>query len=129
MAPKKRLLIVSDAWHPQINGVVVSFAKIKQLLEADGFLVFLLHPGLFFTVPLPIYPEIRLSLFASRLVKRFISTERPDYIHIATEGPLGLAARIVCRRYRIPFTTSFHTQFQLYASIRFPRFLRPAQVP
>jgi glycosyltransferase involved in cell wall biosynthesis len=121
------LLIVTDAWHPQINGVVVTLREIKRRLERDGLQVSLLHPGLFFTMPLPIYPEIRLSLFSGRALKRIIRTDRPDYIHIATEGPLGLTARLFCARHRIPFTTSFHTHFQLYAFVRYGRFLRPAR--
>jgi glycosyltransferase involved in cell wall biosynthesis len=122
----KKILIVSDAWHPQVNGVVVALSAIKQILETKGYAVSVLHPGLFFTVPLPIYPEIRLSLFSGRLMKKILKTDRPDYIHIATEGPLGFTARILCKRYGIPFTTSFHTHFQLYAFVRFSKFFRPA---
>jgi glycosyltransferase involved in cell wall biosynthesis len=122
----RTLLLVTDAWHPQVNGVVVAITKLKQLLEREGFSVLLVHPGLFLTVPLPFYPEIRLSMFSSRMLKYVLLTERPDYVHIATEGPLGLAARNLCARYRLPFTTSFHTHFQLYAFARLSAFLGPA---
>jgi glycosyltransferase involved in cell wall biosynthesis len=123
---RRRLLIVTDAWHPQINGVVVALTKIKRHLENDGLQVSMLHPGLFLTMPLPTYREIRLSLFSGSKLKNILKTERPDYIHIATEGPLGLTARVLCARHRIPFTTSFHTNFHLYARARFAKLLRPA---
>ena len=126
VASSTKLLIVTDAWHPQVNGVVVTLTKIKQILEADGLQVSLLHPGLFYSVPLPIYPEIRLSIFSGRALRRILKAEQPIHIHIATEGPLGLTARLFCTRHRIPFTTSFHTHFQLYAFVRFPRLLGPA---
>jgi glycosyltransferase involved in cell wall biosynthesis len=126
VASSTKLLIVTDAWHPQVNGVVVTLTRIKQILEADGLQVSLLHPGLFYSVPLPIYPEIRLSFFSGRALRRILKAEQPIHIHIATEGPLGLTARLFCTRHRIPFTTSFHTHFQLYAFVRFPRLLGPA---
>ena len=119
----KKLLLVTDAWHPQVNGVVVALDRMKQLLEKRGFTVILVHPGLFFNVPLPLYPEIRLGLFSRKALRSILDNERPEYIHIATEGPLGLTARSLCRRRRVRFTSSYHTHLQLYAHVRFRNFL------
>lgn len=114
----KRIVIVTDAWHPQVNGVVTSIAKIADLLEKKGFGVTVIHPGLFWTVPLPFYKEIRLSLVTRRKIKNMIGAEKPDYIHIATEGPLGLAARAACQQKKLQFTTSYHTHFARYVKAR-----------
>ena len=119
----KKLLLVTDAWHPQVNGVVVALEKMKELLEKSGFTVILVHPGLFFYVPLPLYPEIRLGLFSGKALRSILDNERPDCIHIATEGPLGLTARSLCKRRGVRFTTSYHTHFQLYSHVRFRKFL------
>ena len=119
----KTLLLVTDAWHPQVNGVVVALEKMKELLEQRGFTVILVHPGLFYSVPLPLYPEIRLALFSGKALRRILDDKRPEYIHIATEGPLGLTARSLCRRRGVRFTSSYHTHFQLYAHVRFRNFL------
>ena len=117
----KKLLLVTDAWHPLVNGVVVALEKMKELLEARGFTVILVHPGLFFNMPLPLYSEIRLGLFPGRTLQRILDNERPDFIHIATEGPLGFTARSQCKRRGLRFTTSYHTHFQLYAHVRFKK--------
>lgn len=111
---KKKILIVSDTWTPQVNGVVTSFKKIIALLEADGFEVVVAHPGLFKNVPLLLYPEIRLTLAPGRAIRRVMKAEQPDFIHIANEGPLGYAARSYCLKHKIPFTSSYHTHFPLY---------------
>lgn len=122
-----KLLLVTDAWPPQVNGVVTALAKMKEHLERDGFEVVVIHPGLFRCVPMPRYPEIRLALWPWRAMRRMLTSEDPDFIHIATEGPLGWNARALCRRYGWRFTTSYHTHFQLYAHARMRPFLRPVR--
>ena len=125
-----KLLIVTDAWHPQTNGVVTTLTKVAAELEGLGIEVRVIHPGLFRTVPLPSYPEIRLPLDVWR-VAAIVDDDPPDTIHIATEGTLGLAARRYCVRRGLAFTTSLHTKFPEYLQhrIRLPlnvgyRFLR-----
>jgi 1,2-diacylglycerol 3-alpha-glucosyltransferase/glucuronosyltransferase len=115
-----RLALVTDAWHPQVNGVVRTLATTQSCLEAAGHTVIVLSPDKYRTVPCPTYPEIRLALFASRDVARALRTQAPDAIHIATEGPLGLAARRFCTRNRLSFTTAYHTQFPQYLRSRVP---------
>ena len=122
-----KLLLVTDAWRPQINGVVTALVKMKDHLERDGFEVVVIHPGLFRCVPLLGYPEIRLAVSPWRTMRRLFISEDPDFIHIATEGPLGWNARMLCRRYDRRFTASYHTHFQLYAHARMRPFLRPVQ--
>lgn len=115
----KRITIVTDAWAPQINGVVVTLDAIIPFLEKKGYAVTIIHPGLFrLSVPLPSYPEIRLALSTPRTLRKMILDSRPDLIHIATEGTLGLCARSACLRLGLPFSTSYHTHFPLYAEHR-----------
>lgn len=114
----KRVLIVTDAWYPQVNGVVTVLAKMSAILEDRGYEVNRITPEGFISLPLPFYPEIQLALFPRRKVARIIRHFNPDAIHIATEGPLGLAARRYCLRHSIPFTTSYHTHFQLHIEAR-----------
>jgi glycosyltransferase involved in cell wall biosynthesis len=113
-----QILIVTDAWLPQINGVVVTLQNTVRELEGMGHRVRLLTPLAFRTVPLPTYPEIRLAVRPLQEVARMIDELDPDAIHIATEGPLGLAARRHCLRRRRPFTTAYHTQFPEYIHAR-----------
>ena len=117
-----RIMIVSDAWAPQVNGVVVTLLNTIGELEDLGHEVATITPDGFRTVPCPTYPEIRLSLFAGARVGREIERFAPHAVHIATEGPLGLAARRHCVRANRPFTTAYHTQFPEYvhARSRFP---------
>lgn len=117
-----RILIVTDAWLPQINGVVRTFSATVKHLEDMGHTVRLITPDQFRTVPCPTYPSIRLAVFPGRRVARIISDFNPHAIHIATEGPLGLAARTVCVRRQLPFTTSYATKFPEYihARVRLP---------
>ncbi|MEE4350031.1 MAG: glycosyltransferase family 1 protein [Pacificimonas sp.] len=113
-----RITIVTDAWSPQVNGVVRTLQTVKSELEARGDEVDVISPDLFPSFPCPSYPEIRLSLaWSGQLGKRF-RRFRPDAIHIATEGPLGMAARRWCTRKALPFTTAYHTQFPDYVSAR-----------
>lgn len=114
-----RILIVTDAWYPQVNGVVRTLDTVRGELVAMGHAVEVIAPDRFRTVPCPTYPEIRLALFPRRRIRRLIDGFRPDAIHIATEGPLGWAARRVCLGRGLPFTTSFHTKFAEYIHARF----------
>jgi len=112
-----RILIVSDAWHPQINGVVRTFTALERELRALGHTVRIIGRDGFRTAPLPTYREIRIALNPWR-VRGAIEAVRPEAVHIATEGPLGWAARRWCRRSSTPFTTSFHTRFPEYVKAR-----------
>jgi glycosyltransferase involved in cell wall biosynthesis len=115
-----RILLVSDAWSPQVNGVVRTLQRVKQECEALGHEVEVISPEQFRTLPCPTYPEIRLALRPGRTIARRIEQFRPSCIHIATEGPLGFAARRHCVRHGLPFTTSYHTRFPEYVHARFP---------
>ena len=109
-----RILLASDAWRPQVNGVVRCWESVISVLQTMGHEIEVLHPGLFRTVAAPRYPEIRLAIAPGRRLRRRAETFGPDVVHIATEGPVGIACRSWCRRRRLPFTTSYHTQFPLY---------------
>ena len=111
-----KILIVTDAWSPQVNGVVRTLQSVRAELEKMGHAVAIISPDQFRSMPCPTYPEIRLALTTS--VGRRIRDARADAIHVATEGPLGLAARRYCLRHRLPFTTAYHTQFPEYVSKR-----------
>ena len=114
-----RVLIVTDAWEPQVNGVVRTLKSTRRELQALGHSVEMLTPLEFCTVPCPTYPDIRLSLFPGRTVARRIRELAPQALHIATEGPLGMAARAFARRNVLPFTTAYHTRFPEYVQARF----------
>jgi glycosyltransferase involved in cell wall biosynthesis len=113
-----RILIVTDAWSPQVNGVVVTLQNTIRELRSSGHDVGLITPAQYRTIPCPTYPEIRLALLPGRRVAAAISAFEPAAIHIATEGPLGSAARQVCRAEGRPFTTAYHTQFPEYVHAR-----------
>ena len=117
-----RIAIVSDAWRPQINGVVRTLETVARILRAEGHEVEVFGPDRFRTLPCPTYPEIRLSLFPSSRLSHMLKLFAPDAIHLVTEGPLGWAARGFCCRNGIPFTTAYHTRFPEYvrARIRLP---------
>ncbi|WP_082733845.1 glycosyltransferase family 4 protein [Polycladidibacter hongkongensis] len=114
------LLIVSDAWRPQINGVVRSLERLKEELEAIGVRVEMLTPDRYYNVPMPSYSEIRLSLTRAKQVAQAMSEARCDHLHIATEGPLGVLARRVAIKQGVAFTTSYHTRFPEYLRARVP---------
>lgn len=123
-------MIITDAWKPQINGVVTTLDKVMERLEREGVRMDVIHPGRFRTVPLPGYPEIPLAINPWRLTA-LIEAFQPDTVHIATEGPLGLMARHYLKRRSLAFTSSLHTKFPeyLYARYRLPlawgyRFMR-----
>jgi glycosyltransferase involved in cell wall biosynthesis len=113
-------LIVTDAWHPQVNGVVRSIERIGAELSERGIRVDYLTPQDFWTVPMPGYQEIALAMARPDAVGRRIDALRPEAIHIATEGPLGYLARGYCVRRRLPFSTAYHTQFPEYVRARLP---------
>lgn len=115
-----RILIATDAWHPQVNGVVRTLNMVAENLRAMGEEVIFLTPADFRTISLPTYPDIPLSLATPRHIARYIAQTAPDAIHIATEGPIGFLVRRHCLRHDIPFTTSFHTRFAEYVSARAP---------
>ncbi|MCQ8278723.1 glycosyltransferase family 1 protein [Acetobacteraceae bacterium KSS8] len=116
--PPHRILIVSDAWMPQVNGVVRTLSTIAGELRAMGHVVEVIGPDRFRTIPCPTYPDIRLSIFPGRRLARLIEDFAPDRLHIATEGPLGIAARRWAIRHGHRFTTSFHTRFPEYLQAR-----------
>ena len=113
-----RIVIVSDAWFPQVNGVVRTLNETVERLRARGYAVDLVTPDLFFTIPCPGYGEIRLAVAPRTKVRRLLTQMRPDIVHIATEGPLGWSARSWCIANNMPFTTAFHTRFPDYAAAR-----------
>jgi len=114
----KRILIVSDAWTPQVNGVVRTLSNIAEEIRAMGKVIEIIGPDRFNTIPCPSYPEIRLAIFPGRKLARLIDAFAPDALHIATEGPLGLAAQKYARKHGIAFTTAFHTRFAEYLAAR-----------
>ena len=117
-----RILIVTDAWEPQVNGVVRTIKSTRRELEKMGHTVNILTPLEFKTVPCPTYPDIRLSILPKSHVVKRIENFKPDAIHIATEGPLGMAARSYALRHDLPFSTAYHTRFPeyVYARTRIP---------
>jgi glycosyltransferase involved in cell wall biosynthesis len=115
-----RILVATDAWHPQVNGVVRSLTTMAEAAKAFGADVGFLSPRSFRTIAMPSYPDLRLALPYPAKIARLIAEARPDSIHIATEGPIGLMVRRYCRKHRLPFTSSFHTRFPEYIAARLP---------
>ncbi len=115
-----RVLIATDAWHPQVNGVVRSIEATVAAAREVGAEIELLTPNGFGTIGLPTYPDIRLACVSPRAVRRRLAEVAPDHVHIATEGPIGLMTRWICRREGRLFTTSYHTQFPAYIAARAP---------
>ena len=114
-----RVLIVTDAWEPQVNGVVRTLQHLGTGLEQAGHKVRYVTPQDFKTLPAPTYPEIRLAVWPFLWMRKVLRDFAPSAIHIATEGPLGLVARNYCVRHGIAFSTSFHTRFPEYMHARF----------
>ena len=114
-----KIVIVTDAWLPQTNGVVRTLSALRRELLGFGHDVVMITPENFTTIPCPTYGEIRLALVPGFEVDRILTAYRPDAIHVSTEGPLGYAARRFCRSRKLPFTTSFHTKFPDYIKARF----------
>lgn len=113
-----RILLVTDAWAPQVNGVVVTLTNTVRWLERWGHEVHVLSPEGFRTMGMPTYPEIRLAILPGRKVAERIRAFDPEAVHIATEGPLGIAARAYCRKHGLAFTTAYHTCFPEYVKAR-----------
>ncbi len=110
--------MATDAWFPQVNGVVRSLSTTIERIRRRGVIVETITPDLFRSVPCPTYPEIRLALACKRGVAQRLDAFEPFAVHIATEGPIGWAARAWCQKHKVPFTTSFHTRFPDYVSVR-----------
>ena len=115
-----RILIATDAWEPQVNGVVRTLTRVVSELQEIGHTVEVIHPGQFKTFPLPTYAEIKVAIGVYEPVQELFKAFEPEAIHIATEGPIGLAARRICVEWKLPFTTSYHTRFPEYVSARLP---------
>jgi glycosyltransferase involved in cell wall biosynthesis len=115
-----RIAIVTDAWEPQVNGVVTTLRRTRAALALRGHAVDILSPAGHRTVPCPTYPEVRLALWPRRALSRSLDEIAPDAIHVATEGPLGMAAVSYCGQRGLSFTTSYHTQFPQYVRKRLP---------
>ena len=115
-----KIMIVTDAWAPQINGVVTTLEKMGEELNKVGNKVKYITPEGFKTFPCPSYPSIRLAILPDKRVAELLEEFQPEAIHIATEGPLGKAARKYCIKKNIKFTTSYHTQFPEYVRLRAP---------
>ena len=133
-----KIVLVTDAWQPQVNGVVTTLVELVRQVQDLGHEVVVIHPGQFRTRPCPGYAGIDLALFPGRRLRSLIDEARPDAIHIATEGPLGWAARRHCLRKGLPFTTAYHTRFPEMLQVAlgvplswgyalFRRFHRPSQ--
>jgi len=114
------LAIVTDAWHPQVNGVVTTLSRTRDELERLGHRVTVVAPADFLTIPCPTYPEIRLALLPGRRLAAALDAASPDAVHVATEGPLGAAARRYCVANGLAFTASYHTRFPQYVRKRVP---------
>ena len=115
-----RIAIATDAWRPQVNGVVMTLQHTREELQRQGHEVLMITPEGRPSFPCPTYPEIRLTLFQGRKIARELDGFQPDCIHIATEGTIGLSVRRYCRRRKLRFTTAYHTQFPEYVRARFP---------
>jgi glycosyltransferase involved in cell wall biosynthesis len=113
-----RIAIVTDAWSPQVNGVVRTLQTTRAELEAMGHVVAVISPDQYASLPCPTYPEIRLALALPGTVGQAIARFGPDAVHLATEGPLCLAARRWCLKRGLPFTTAYHTHFPDYVAQR-----------
>ena len=115
-----KILIVTDAWYPQVNGVCRTLKNLGDELKKIGHQVEYIEPNQFFTVPMPKYNEIKLSLNVWPRVGKLISKADADIIHIATEGPIGIFAKRYCVKNKLKFTSSYHTQFDKYLKLYYP---------
>lgn len=117
---RMRILVATDAWHPQVNGVVRTLTMMAQGAAASGAEVVFLTPESFRTVALPGYRDLRVALPRPARIAELVAASRPDSLHIAAEGPIGLLVRRYCLKNGLPFTTGFHTRFPDYLSVRAP---------
>ncbi|MDR7306651.1 glycosyltransferase family 1 protein [Rhodoferax saidenbachensis] len=117
-----KLALITDAWQPQVNGVVTTLVELVRELEGLGHVVEVIHPGLFPTRPCPGYAGIDLAVRPAKALAQMLDACAPDAIHLATEGPLGWAARSYCRKHKLAFTTAYHTRFPeiLQAALKIP---------
>lgn len=113
-----RIAIVTDAWEPQVNGVVRTLQSVRRVLEGQGHQIMVISPDRFYSLPCPTYPEIRLAMVRSRTIGDLLDAFSPHAVHLATEGPVCVAARRWCLRHDFPFTTAYHTQFPDYVEAR-----------
>lgn len=121
MPDPEKIMIITDAWTPQVNGVVRTMQRVIEECEALGHEFEVISPSDGFrTIPLPTYSEIRLALFAKGKIKKRFESFEPDAVHIVTEGTLGMAGRSVCLKMKHPFSTSYHTRFPEYITARLP---------
>ena len=118
MQPSMKIAIITDAWAPQVNGVVRTLTAVTERLRALGHELLVISPDQYASIPCPSYPEIRLALTTRFGIGARLSDFAPDAVHIATEGPLGIAARRFCLDHGYPFTTAYHTQFPDYLARR-----------
>src|ERR1700742_5078638 len=116
--PAMRILIATDAWHPQVNGVVRTLTSLARAASALGAEITFLTPEGFPSLGVPTYPGLRMALPNRREIARRIEAADPEAIHIATEGPIGWAVRGYCLRNKLAFTTSYTTRFPEYVSVR-----------
>ena len=115
-----RILLASDAWDPQTNGVVTTLKATIDMLGRLGHEVRVISPQGLLSIPAPSYPEIRLAIAPGFHIARTVKSFKPHAIHIATEGPIGVSMRRYCRRHRLPFTTAYHTRYPEYLNARWP---------
>ena len=115
-----KILVATDAWHPQVNGVVRTLTMMAEAAKVFGAEFDFLTPESFRTIAMPSYRDLRVALPRRAKIAQVIEASRPDAIHIATEGPIGLVTRRYCIKHGLPFTTSFHTRFPDYVSARAP---------
>src|SRR3954447_23264974 len=113
-----RILVATDAWHPQVNGVVRTLTSLQRAAGPLGADIQFLTPEGFPSMELPTYPGLRIAWPNRREIARRIEAANPEAIHIATEGPVGWAVRAYCRRHRLAFTTSYTTRFPEYVAVR-----------
>lgn len=114
-----KIALVTDAWFPQVNGVVTTWSNVREQLSGLGHTFEVFHPGLFKTFTAPKYPEIKLAILPGRKLRRLVESFEPDAVHVATEGPVGFAGRNWAVSTGTPFTTSYHTQFPQYLNTYF----------
>ena len=120
----KKIALITDAWYPQVNGVVRVTDTIRTLLVNRGYEVLVIDPTQFRNITIPFYREIQLAFFPGRRLAQLLSAFNPDAVHVQTEGTLGFAARTYCQKHAIPFTTWYHTHFHFYLDMRFHGVLR-----
>lgn len=111
------MLIVTDTFH-QVNGVSTTYKNLKKVAKSKNIPLKILHPSLFRWVPMPLYPEIQLSIQPIK-IWRLLNRIQPKHVHIATEGIIGLVSRTWCKWHKIPFTTAYHTRFPEYLNVMF----------